>query len=299
MRSDMITRVSTVVGSETAAHCLLTAFDIIYRKFIRNVLQKGSPEKKLMLHNAATSLSQKMFVSGANLYQNLLATETRYRKVQVELPAPKGGKAKTQIREEKYTARIKPNVLAGPRTNLEQTVISKINQVLAKTETMSVDYTLKSKEFASPQEWEDRHKGWVDLLYTRSKFLSNMFVRRKQLVRAIVSRLHKEKEAAAGQGQNPNTTQTGITPEEWRRAEDLLIEEEGAKFDRATEEGLNLLFDMNLVLDDYVGIPEKDLLERLAPEFRDLPKRDPRLASDFPYGEEDHSESDSDGESDP
>jgi hypothetical protein len=240
LRDEMRTRLQTQVGSEGAATCILNCFDILYRKFVRYVLTKGSKDSKHRLRSIADVFSKQLFVTGGSLFTNLLRVETRTKKVEKEIPNPKGKGSKTVLVDEKYRARIRPTITDGPKTAFESTIYAKVNSALSQVETYADDYHLSSEKYSSPQEWEEEHQTWVDNLYRRVRLPSHLMVQRKQAIRAfITTRVTQNQNGQIGQAPTENSKQSKIDSATWMATQQSYITDNEEIFDNASIKAIN------------------------------------------------------------
>jgi len=261
LRGEMIARVASQVGGLTEATSLINAFDILYRKFIRSVLN-GKAEKAKLLRDTAAELSKNLFVSGAGLFNNLLREETRVKKVEEEVLAK--NRTSKKIVERKYKARIRPTISDGPKTPFEIAIYAKVNTALAKAESLAVSYNMDSDIYSSPKEWEEDHASWVENLYTRTKIPSSIMTTRKQAIRAIINaEIAKTTTAATGQTAAVQTKGQSISSAQWTTFQARYISEHEEKFDNASIKALNDVLGTTLNKDGLLKLTEADILRRL------------------------------------
>jgi hypothetical protein len=259
MRKEMLARIKSQVGSEGAANCILNCYDILYRKFIREILTNGSKDSKDKLDKLANAFSKRLFNSGSALFQNLLRVETKTRQVKME--TVKGKKTVTETVEQKYRARVRPHVTDGPKTAFESTMYAKVNSALAKIEGEASDYSLDSKKFSSPKEWEEKHDAWVKSLYQKVRTPSHMIVRRKNAIRANILA-----EKAKNPAQNTGTSATGnqasdrITPEKWIAAQDSYFKENEEAADKASIKALNDMLETSYKREELLDLTEERII---------------------------------------
>jgi hypothetical protein len=260
-------RIITQVGSEAAASCILNCYDILYRKFIRRVLVESNERIKNLLHNLAKELSAPLFNSGAALFINLLRTETRKKKVETEVIPAKGKKPQKVYTEEKYLARVRPSILDGPKTPFEAAAFAKINTALAKIDRCASNYDLASKKYASPVEWENVHKLWIEDLYRKVKMPSHLMVQRKKTIRAnIIAQMGTSSTTQDGKASGTRSTDGKISSAQWMKAEGAELKAHSDDFDSASLNTLNEMLGCKTNKSGILDMTEEDIIDRLCPK---------------------------------
>jgi len=246
---------------EGAAPCFMNAFDILYRKFIRKTLKATAKEKENKMTELAHLVSEKLFVTGGALYNSLLKTETRSKSVKVESVVK--GRRLEKVEVQKYSAKIKPNIIDGPKTPFESSIYSKVNSALSKLDSRAKDYDLGSSEYDSPNEWESNHKEWIENTYSRTSIPSGLLSRRKQLLRSHL--MAKKKETPAGQGSTGQTQSQPqkISPEEWKTAEASMVEVNQEKFDAESIKSINDMLGSSFSKEELINLAEDDIVDVL------------------------------------
>jgi hypothetical protein len=267
LRDEMRRRITSQVGNEAAASCILNCYDILYRKFIRRVLVEGTERTKNLLHGLAKELSAPLFNSGAALFINLLRVETRKKKVETEVLPTKGKKPQKVYTEEKYLARIRPSILDGPKTPFEAAAYAKVNTALAKIDRCASGYDLTSKKYSSPVEWEEVHRLWIEDLYRKAKMPSHIMVQRKKTIRAnIIAQMDTNSTTKDGKSSGIVSTEGKITSAQWMKAEGDELKAHSDDFDKVSLDTLNEMLGSKTNKSGILEMTEADIIDRLCPK---------------------------------
>jgi hypothetical protein len=262
LRNEMQSRLANQVDGPLPANCILNAFDVLYRKFIRQVLANKDKSKIQLLEKIAADFSERLLNSGAALFNSLLREETRKKKVEVDVL--QGKKTIKKVEEVRYRARIRPSIAEGPKTPFESAIYAKVNKALSKVETLAVNYSFRSKEYASPNEWEENHRSWVENLYSRVKIPSTIMVGRKQAIRAAVLATDRNK-PEGNTGSIPTGKPNGrrITPAEWTALQDGYVTDNEENFNDTSVKAINDFLGTTLNKEGLLKLSEADILSRL------------------------------------
>jgi hypothetical protein len=260
IREKMRSELSNQLGGSAPALLVLNAFDILYRKFVRHVLRSKNQEHVKKMHDLIASYSPVLFNKGGALFNSLLRSETKERKVSKDVPDKKGKVQRVQITE-KYTVKIRPKIADGPRTGFESSVYAKVNSALAKIESRADDYNLNSKKYSSPTVWEKEHKDWVEGLYQKTKIASHLMVQRKQNVRAKIMAKISESDSSSGKGAAAVPTQLKITQAQWIASEAALMAEHEEQFDLEAIRALNSMLGQSFKKDRLISVTEEELID--------------------------------------
>jgi hypothetical protein len=259
IRDKMRSEISNQVGGEAPALLILNAFDILYRKFIRIVLKSKNAEHVQRLQSLITDYSAILFCKGGTLFNNLLRTETKVRKVESEMPLKKGGKTQKVLVDEKYTVHLRPKIADGPRTAFESSVYAKVNGALAKIDSKAHNYVLGSKTYSSPNEWEKSHKDWVENLYQKTKIPSHLMVQRKQTIRANVMAQIAKAESSSGKSATDNKEKSVITQASWISSQNSYLQENEEKLDLESIRALNSMLGTSYKKDGLINLSEDEI----------------------------------------
>jgi hypothetical protein len=265
LREGMKVALSAQLGGDNAATTVLTAFDVIYRKFIRVILRQGADDKKNLLSELVTDFSGVLFVTGGGLFNNLLHTQTRVKKVEQEKPVAGGRKTVKEIVEVKYSAKIRPKITEGPRTPFESAIYAKVNNALAKVESQALDYRLDDTNFSSPIEWEEKHATWIEELYSRVRIPSHLMVQRKQSIRAALAAKISSTAGVAGtpSGTTIPSGRAPIAQTEWISQQEALIDASADKFDSESMKALNVMLSSSMNKEELLTVTEEKIISLL------------------------------------
>jgi hypothetical protein len=134
LRKVMLESLTKVFGYEGAATSILTAIEVIYRRYIRKAFTKdedglpslaSAPLKKLLKAH-----TQILVASGPNLFQRLLPKRSVEVKEKVET---KKGKHVIETKTKKIL--IRPQIPKGPMTAWEENLAGRVYTVLGELET--------------------------------------------------------------------------------------------------------------------------------------------------------------------
>jgi hypothetical protein len=270
-RNDIIGQIQSQVGGQDVATCLINAFDILYRKFIRRILdQKGIEGRKGRdkLDGLADFLTQKLFCSGGTLFQRLLPSRKATKKIWTTSTGPKGQEVKTAT-EVEYKAFVKPHIRDGDLTATESAIYKKVNGALSKMDKFAVGWSLEQKNgFDSPIEWEAGHKAWIDDVRSRCEIPNSVLRSRHEYIRSGILEQRKEQRRAPGQGPSRrNVQEEKITPTEWKDyANDYIKSAEETMIENSIA-ALNQMLFINLNKDQWLTVGENELLDSLKPKF--------------------------------
>jgi len=262
IRKEIILQMSGQFGA-TAANCLVNAFDVLYRKFIRRVFLDNKEDGVKRITELASNLSKRLLTSGGGLMTSLFHTETRKKKV-TAYEDQKRGPPKKVVNEVSYTAHVKPNISDGPKTAFEKEIVQKVNNALDKIASKAEDYDFGSTKFSSPIEWEESHKTWLDNLYNQVRIPSGVYTSRRRIVRMriLADRTKKVAEPSTATAA-PSTPVARISNEEWIAYESSYIEEHEAAFEQETIKVLNEFLAQNFSKEEFKHVSTEEILNLL------------------------------------
>jgi hypothetical protein len=251
--------IGAIVGGQDIARTIINAVNILYRRFIRAVLNNDTQqEKKDKLRNFLCLISEKVVCTGACLFSRLLRTET----IRVDKVVPdhtKKGKDQTKVIKEKKTVLVRPKLNFSVGTQVEGAVFARLNGVLSTIESGRED-VLGPKAYSTLPRWQDTVQAWVDDLYTRVNAVSKQQASRKQYVRQTIIGRRMEKAAQTGKTALPQQFEQGVNPVEWSDTVRALEQEHAGDWENETLMGISLFLTENIEkLSDVLVMPEEDI----------------------------------------
>jgi hypothetical protein len=239
IRSDLESDIAAVVGGTSVARTIINAINILYRRYLRLALhQKVDKAKNDTLKAYLQSIMHRVACNGAALFGRFLREETFTTEKKVPDPSKKGAATKTE--RVQTTGLVRPKLLTGPVSQLEEAVLARINSSLSTIES-NLEEKVGLKNFDSPTEWATRIQSWVDDLYTRTNVVSKQIAMRKQRLRqAIIARRMQGGVQAQGKAALPQQFAQGISPIEWQSEVERELSVHQAKWESETLNSLKI-----------------------------------------------------------
>jgi hypothetical protein len=271
-REEMEKKVKGVFGDEKVSHTVITAIEILYRKFIRSLTHQyvdeaTTPEihKVVELGRAHT---EKLTAKSSSMFMRNLRSETVEVTKYVADPTPKDPSRKKKVTQ-KQIGLLRPKLSTGPMTSWEDATLSRINAAMGKVETKFENFSFT--KFSDPRQWDSKIKSVVDSLYQKTAVQSKQIASRKQYVRAqIAAERTKASLTPKTGGQGSQALPFGtISQQEWLLAVSAASSAKAAEWEVECVTAINqLLGRATLSKGDIDALSEDAILDILALNFK-------------------------------
>jgi len=286
-RSEIISEVAKVLGSQQAAVLYVGAVDTVMRSLVRRSLNPMCDDNKTPLlywraeefmetwtedeclrakHAAALAkrlqkLCRNQAASGATMILRSFPTTTH--KVLENATAPPDWKPskKGDVYQKvvKKTALVKPKLSSGPMLPGEEQVTKRINIVLSQIES-DLGPQVGPEAGGRPEDWLSRCQRAADKLRNRVESLESEIRRRRNELRQTIL---VERGVIVPKGKPQGTTQSlqeaVIQPTEWQRAAAKYLERNSSRGSKLFLDGLSSLLQCDVSLDDVLELTDYDL----------------------------------------
>jgi len=245
-----IEEVFTVVfGKESSAKALSSAIEIIYRKFIRRILNAkktdGTPvDGAVIIHSLAQSFIDHLFATGEMMFMAYL---TKKKVERIQRNKTNKNKLPKDREKVKATKLLRPTIkIDRPTTDWEKISVGKIQQELNKVEKLIPNFS--TIKHGSPDHWEKGVKSVVEGLYAKTKFFNAKYKQRSNAIRSKIYAgrplISGPKAGLPGLHMIPDLTKP--KPEEWMQTENLFKNRDAEEWEMQTISCISNIFEYDL-----------------------------------------------------
>jgi len=261
LRQEVSKDLLLALGDDSASKQITLGLEILYRKFIRKVFSEKDNSKSEALRNLSRGLVSGLVASGTTVFLRNLRIQTSTQKVSVPDASSKKQGA-TKVIEQKKVAVLRPKLIEGPMSVLEEKAVENINKVLNRYEQGKVKDYSQVCGFMPLNEWQKNIKDRVEKLYDLVSLANKKMSSRKDEVRQHVyaSRpgYSARKEGTSGRG----IKEPAISLAEWTKSFQSLSETKGGKWTNELEDALAIAFKSNSEdFLDWISVAEPDQIE--------------------------------------
>uniref|UniRef100_A0A146L968 Uncharacterized protein n=1 Tax=Lygus hesperus TaxID=30085 RepID=A0A146L968_LYGHE len=235
-----IDSLETACGSYTAAECLTNSVEIIYKSYIRTVVEDKVHKKSRDLRKELEIMFDRFVCKGSVMAYRCLPVQSEQKVIEEPDPLKKKGTIRKRVVVIKTT---RPRIPKGPMTPQEETVVSNLNTALSRIEAIAPDWDWKTHR--TPVKWEEGIAQGVERITTLTSGLSKVMLRRRADVRNAILALRRQNEIPMPQVER-GITKNGITPDEWNQAIPVVLNENDVNYAREFLTGISFIMNRRI-----------------------------------------------------